>query len=127
MIGALSPYGADRTAVRNWMRFLLRAFLMSAAMLMMGAVHNTAQSNGDQCYERWNLLYVLVNERGEKLDQSRQVGGIGFLEAYKSTTGGSWTIVYSKDHAVSCILASGVGLDGSEADNPRRISVEYSI
>lgn len=109
------------------MRLPLRALFMSAAILMTGAVHNTAQSNGDQCYERWNLLYVLVNERGEKLDQSRQLGGIGFLEAYKSTTGGTWTIVYSKDHAVSCILASGVGLNGSEDAIPTRRAVEYSI
>ena len=127
MIGALSPYRANRKAEGDWMRFLLKTLFMSATILMTGAVHNTAQSNGDQCYERWNLLYVLVNERGEKLDESRQLGGIGCLEAYKSTTGGTWTIVYSKDHAVSCILASGVGLNGSEAANPPRVTIEYSI
>ena len=109
------------------MRFLLRAFFSLAAMLTTAAVPSTAQSNGGQCYERWNLLYVLVNERGEKLDQSRQLGGIGFLEAYKSPAGGTWTIVYSKDHAVSCILASGVGLNGTAAPIPPRITVEYSI
>lgn len=109
------------------MRFLLKTFFMSVAILMSGAVTSTAQSNSDQCYERWNLLYVLVNERGEKLDESRQLGGIGFLEAYKSKISGTWTIVYSKDYALSCILASGVGLNGSEAATPPRITVEYSI
>lgn len=108
------------------MKFLLKTFIVAGAMWITSAVQTDAQTNNAQCYERWNLLYVLANERGERLDQMRQVDGTGFLEAYKSTAGGTWTIVFSNDHAVSCILASGVGLRDSDVSTTRPV-VEYSI
>lgn len=67
-----------------------------------------------ECYERSNLLYALATDHGEKLDQTRRVGNNGLLEAFKSPTEGTWTIVYSNDDKMSCVLAAGSGLQTDE-------------
>ena len=54
---------------------------------------------------------------GEKLNQTRRVGSNGLLEAFKSPTDGTWTIVYSNDDKLSCVLATGAGLETDEDDD----------
>jgi hypothetical protein len=76
-----------------------------------------AQSMKAECYERSNLLYALAAEHGEKLDQTRRVGSNGLLEAFKSPSDGTWTIVYSNDDKVSCVLAAGDGLETDDDDD----------
>jgi hypothetical protein len=75
------------------------------------------QSMKAECYARSNLLYALATEHGEKLDQTRRVGSNGLLEAFKSPTDGTWTIVYSNDDTVSCVLATGDGLQTNEDED----------
>ena len=75
------------------------------------------QSMKAECYARSNLLYALATEHGEKLDQTRRVGSNGLLEAFKSPTDGTWTIVYSNDDKVSCVLATGDGLQTDEDED----------
>ena len=96
------------------MKNIYPAFFLASAMGMIGAMTSSANADDSQCYESWNLLYVLANERGEQLVHTHQVAGFGLLESFRSNTDGNWTIVYSKDYVVSCILASGVGSNDSE-------------
>jgi hypothetical protein len=72
-----------------------------------------------ECYERANLLYSLATEFDEKLDQTRRVGTNGLLEAFKSKTNGTWTIVYSNDEGLSCVLAAGGGLETDDASDQK--------
>lgn len=91
------------------MNYLFPVVILASSMAMIGTLQSPAKADDSRCYERWNLLYVLANERGEQLVETHQVAGVGLLEAFRSHTDGNWTIVYSRDYVVSCILASGVG------------------
>lgn len=92
------------------MKLFVRVLLPIVAMMANIAVVN-AQSMKAECYERSNLLYSLATEHGERLEQHRRVGNNGLLEAFKSKTEGTWTIVYSNDEGLSCVLATGDGLE----------------
>ena len=97
------------------MKLIFPTVILATAMAI-GTLQSPAKADENQCYERWNLLYVLANEWKEQLVQTHQIAGIGLIEAYKSITEGHWTIVYSRDYVISCILASGVG---SNESNPK--------
>lgn len=77
-----------------------------------------AQSMKAECYERSILLTSLTTEYGERLDQTRPVGNSGVLEAFKSPTDGTWTIVYSNEQGLSCVLATGEGLEADATPQP---------
>ena len=70
------------------MKFMDPAFILASAMAMIGNLPSPAKADANQCYERWNLLYVLANERGAQLVETYQVAGFGLLEAFKSIANG---------------------------------------
>lgn len=88
-------------------------------MALFATTAAQAQSMKAECYERSNLLYSLAAEQGERLDQTRRIGANGLLEAFKSPTEGTWTIVYSNDQGLSCVLAAGDGLETEDDETPR--------
>lgn len=92
------------------------SLIVGVMLADMAAAH--AQSMKAECYERSNLLYTLATEHGERLDQTRRVGANGLLEAFKSPTGGTWTIIYSNDEGLSCVLATGEGLETDSTPKP---------
>lgn len=92
------------------------AFLSMAGLSMAGTAGAETQSMKAECYDRSNLLYALAADHGEKLEQTRRVGSNGLLEAFKSTKDGTWTIVYSNDDQISCVLAQGGGLETNDTD-----------
>jgi hypothetical protein len=103
-------------------------FGIAALLLATGPAAVQAQSMNAECYERANLLHALASEHGERLAQTRRVGSTGLLEAFKSPSDGTWTIVYSDDDQVSCVLATGDGLqpdDDDDEDTPE--SVDFTI
>lgn len=77
-----------------------------------------AQSMKAECYERASLLDSLTSEYGERLDQTRKIGTAGLLEAFRSPTEGTWTIVYTNDRGLSCVLATGDGLEAEPSARP---------
>lgn len=94
---------------------------MLALVLGLPVVSNgaaNAQSMKTECYERSILLTSLTSEYGERLDQTRPVGNSGFLEAFKSPTDGTWTIIYSNEQGMSCVLATGEGLETDAEPRP---------
>lgn len=98
------------------MKYGAQALVAAAFLSMAGSVRAEEQSMKAECYERSNLLYALAAEHGEKLDQTRRVGSNGLLEAFKSAKDGTWTIVYSNDEKISCVLAAGSGLETDDDD-----------
>ena len=108
------------------MKNIFPAFFLASAMAMIGTLPSPAKADDSRCYERWNLLYVLANERGEQLVETHQVVGVGLLETFRSDTDGNWTIVYSKDYVVSCILASGVGSSQPKSNSSEALA-EFGI
>lgn len=98
------------------MKYVAQALVAAAFLSMAGTAGAEEQSMKAECYERSNLLYVLAAEHGEKLDQTRRVGSNGLLEAFKSAKDGTWTIVYSNDEKISCVLATGGGLQIDDND-----------
>lgn len=102
---------------------------LSGATLLTGLVLAAGWAHADdapattmqaRCFERGELLYILAAEQGERLSQTRRVGADGLLEAFKSPSAGSWTIVYSDGHGLSCIVAEGEGLAAEDHAGGRR-------
>lgn len=95
------------------MRTFLRSGLFALALAYAGLSGVPAEAVKAECYERSILLYSLATEYGERLERSRKVGDSGLLESFKSE-GGTWTIVYSNDEGLACVLAAGDGLEVEE-------------
>lgn len=100
------------------MKSVAKEFSVAVFLSITGGAGVHAQSMQAECYERANLLYALATEHGERLAQTRRVGSTGLLEAFKSPTDGTWTIVYSNDDQMSCVLATGDGLETDADDEP---------
>lgn len=98
------------------MKYVAQALVAAAFLSMAGTAGAETQSMKAECYDRSNLLYALAADHGEKLQQTRRVGSNGLLEAFKSTKDGTWTIVYSNDDKISCVLAQGGGLETDDSD-----------
>ncbi len=96
--------------------FLSMAGLSMTDLSMASTAGAEPQSMKAECYDRSNLLYALATDHGEKLEQTRRVGSNGLLEAFKSAKDGTWTIVYSNDDRISCVLAQGGGLETNDTD-----------
>jgi hypothetical protein len=95
------------------------AFAIGLSVWLSGVAR--AQSMKAECYERAFLIESLTGEYGERLDQSREIGKAGLLEAFKSPTEGTWTIIYSNDTGLSCVLATGEGLEADPSAGPEFI------
>lgn len=95
---------------------LVLAFAIGLPVVWSGAAR--AQSMKAECYERAYLLKSLTGEYGERLDQARKIGQAGLIEAFKSPTEGTWTIIYTNDKNLSCVLAAGDGLEADLSAGP---------
>lgn len=96
------------------------AFASVLPIVWSGAV--PAQTMKAECYERAYLLKSLTGEYGKRLDQARKIGQAGLIEAFRSPTEGTWTIIYTNDQNLSCVLATGDGLEADPSAGP-----EFSI
>lgn len=102
---------------------LISAVLAVAALSPAGLSAAESQSVKTECYERSNLLYSLATEFGERLEQTRRIGASGLLESFKSNSG-TWTIVYSNDEGLSCVLGMGSGL---KAEDGEKQTAEFGV
>lgn len=108
------------------MKSLATGLIITAVTFMTGAVRADTQSIKAECYERSKLLNALASEFGERLEQTRRIGANGLLEAFKSQADGTWTIIYSTDDNLSCVLATGDGLEVID-DDTAPPSAEFAI
>jgi hypothetical protein len=69
------------------------------------------------CVERVDMLNRLASEYGEELIEVKMMEEHGLLEVLKSPTRGTWTLLLTKPGGISCVLATGKGLDTDENDH----------
>jgi hypothetical protein len=69
------------------------------------------------CVERVDMLNRLASEYGEELIEVKMMEEHGLLEVLKSPTRGTWTLLLTKPGGISCVLATGKGLDTDEKDH----------
>ncbi len=63
------------------------------------------------CVERVEMLDRLASEYGEELIEVKMMEEHGLLEVLKSPTRGTWTLLLTKPGGISCVLATGNGLE----------------
>ena len=76
------------------------------------------------CVERVDMLNRLASEYGEELIEVKMMEEYGLMEVLKSPTKGTWTLLLTKPGGISCVLATGNGLDTDEEDPEK---VEYEL
>ena len=76
------------------------------------------------CVERVDMLNSLASEYGEELIEVKMMERYGLLEVLKSQTNGTWTLLLTKPGGISCVLATGKGLDTDEEDPEK---AEYEL
>ncbi|HEX9809354.1 MAG TPA: hypothetical protein VGC25_07085 [Alphaproteobacteria bacterium] len=95
------------------MNKLLRLLAIPALVAVGFSAHGAEQRT---CIDRSRLVDALVEDYGEQLAEVREVKGQGLLEFHVSPTEGTWTALLTDDDGISCVLATGEGLD--PAKNP---------
>jgi hypothetical protein len=91
------------------MKKLLSLFLFTA--LLAGAMPMPRAQAG-ACFDRTHLIDALITDYGEQLAEVHEVQGRGLLEFHVSPTDGTWTAVITDTDGLSCVLATGDGVDG---------------
>ncbi len=76
------------------------------------------------CVERVDMLDRLASEYGEELIEVKMMEEYGLLEVLKSPTKGTWTLLLTRPGGISCVLATGNGLDTDEEDPEK---AEYEL
>ncbi len=76
------------------------------------------------CVERGDMLDRLASEYGEELIEVKMMEEYGLLEVLKSPTKVTWTLLLTKPGGISCMLATGKGLDTDEEDPEK---AEYEL
>ncbi|MCH7542671.1 MAG: hypothetical protein IIB65_03435 [Proteobacteria bacterium] len=76
------------------------------------------------CVDRVDMLDRLASEYGEELIEVKMMEEHGLLEVLKSRTKGTWTLLLTKPGGISCVLATGKGLDTVEENLN---NVEYEL
>ncbi len=76
------------------------------------------------CVERVDMLNSLASEYGEELIEVKMMEEYGLVEVLKSPTNGTWTLLLTKPGGISCVLATGNGLDTEEEDPEK---AEYEL
>ena len=75
------------------------------------------------CVERVDMLDRLASEYGEELIEVKMIEDHGLLEVLKSRTKGTWTLLLTKPGGISCMLATGKGLD-TDGEDPEKAEYE---
>ncbi len=76
------------------------------------------------CVERVDMLDRLASEYGEELIEVKMMEEHALLEVLTSPTKGTWTLLLTKPGGISCVLATGNGLDTDEEDPEK---AEYEL
>lgn len=91
------------------MKTLLSLLLLPAVAALLVATPVRAESR--VCHDRTNLVKALVDDYGEQLAEVHEIKDRGLLEFHVSPTEGTWTALLTDEAGVSCVLATGEGVD----------------
>ncbi len=63
------------------------------------------------CVDRAAMLERLASEYGEQLAEVKMIKDYGLVELLRSPNKGTWTIILTRPSGISCVLATGEGLE----------------
>lgn len=78
---------------------------------LMAIAPETARAQQTVCIDRSHMIDTLIDEYGEQLAEVHEIKGTGLLEFHVSPTDGTWTALITDEDNVSCVLATGDGID----------------
>lgn len=94
------------------MRKLWILLLLPALLAMAPAVgHADSDGNGKTCVDRSQMIKTLVENYDEQLAEVHEIKGKGLLEFHVSPTEGTWTAILTNSKGVSCVVATGDGIN----------------
>ena len=114
---AIRKHGVGGSERRGEMKKLLLALVLFAGS-------SSIVSAQMLCVDRVDMLNRLASEYGEELIEVKMMEEHGLLEVLKSRSKGTWTLLLTKPGGISCVLATGKGLDTDEEDLN---TVEYEL
>ncbi len=79
--------------------------------LMLAALPRAHGAEASACLNRSVMIGTLISEYGEQLTEVRAIKDEGLLEFHVSSDSGSWTAVLTSSEGISCVLATGQGLE----------------
>ena len=79
--------------------------------LMLVALPRAYGAEVRACLDRSVMIDILITNYGEQLAEVREIKGKGLLEFHVSSDVGSWTAVLTSFEGISCVLATGQGLE----------------
>ena len=92
--------------------------------LMLMALPRAYGAEARACLDRSVMLDILITNYGEQLAEVSEIEGRGLLEFHVSSDVGSWTAVLTSSEGISCVLATGQGL---EPKNSHIVEVGHEI
>ena len=88
-----------------------KSLLLILLPLMLVALPRAYGAEARACLHRSVMVDTLIAEYGEQLAEVREIKGTGLLEFHVSSDIGSWTAVLTSSEGISCVLATGQGLE----------------
>ncbi len=86
-------------------------FTLILLPLMLVALPRAYGAEARACLDRSVMIDILITNYGEQLAEVREIKGKGLLEFHVSSDVGSWTAVLTSFEGISCVLATGQGLE----------------
>ena len=90
---------------------MIRLLGALAVTLLFLAATATPVSAQMLCTDRMGMLNRLADQYQEELVQVKEWEELGLLEILASPSQGTWTLLLTKPGGISCVLATGKGLD----------------
>ncbi len=85
--------------------------VLTVLALSLGGAVSPLHAEARACLDRSVMIDTLITNYGEQLAEVREIKGKGLLEFHVSSDVGSWTAVLTSSEGISCVLATGQGLE----------------
>ncbi len=109
---SVGSIGGRRIGRENAMKKSLVLILLP---LMLAALPRAHGAEVRACLDRSVMVDTLITEYGEQLAEVREIKDTGLLEFHVSSDVGSWTAVLTSSEGISCVLATGQGLESKKS------------
>ena len=82
---------------------------------MLAAMPRAHGAEVRACMDRSVMIDTLISEYGEQLAEVREIKDNGLLEFHLSSKDGTWTALLTNVDGMSCVLATGQGLESNKS------------
>ena len=92
-----------------------KSLLLILLPLMLAAMPRAHGAEVRACLDRSAMIDTLITEYDEQLAEVRQIKDKGLLEFHVSPKEGTWTALLTNGNGISCVLATGQGLEPNKS------------